>query len=80
MTTISTLATQYTVRQPPRLASSPATVRASKIPSSRPLMMVPTTLPRFSGEASVAASGTRICATTENNPVRAVPIIIIVND
>ncbi|SAJ34480.1 Uncharacterised protein [Enterobacter cloacae] len=43
-------------------------------------MIVPTTLPRFSGEASVAARGTRICATTENSPVSAVPIIIIVND
>ena len=35
--------------------------------------MVPTTLPRLSGEASVAARGTRICATTENSPVSAVP-------
>ncbi|MMZ67261.1 hypothetical protein D1872_298260 [compost metagenome] len=43
-------------------------------------MMVPTTLPRLSGAASVAARGTRICATTENNPVSAVPIIIIVSD
>ncbi|MNP63709.1 hypothetical protein D3C76_1591420 [compost metagenome] len=43
-------------------------------------MMVPTTLPRFSGAASVAARGTRICATTENNPVSAVPRIIIPSD
>ena len=40
-------------------------------------MMMPTVLPRFSGWASVAASGTRICATTENSPVSAVPRIII---
>ena len=43
-------------------------------------MMVPTTLPRLSGVASVAASGTRICATTENSPVSAVPRIIIPSD
>ena len=36
-------------------------------------MTVPTTLPRFSGAARVAAKGTRICATTEKSPVRAVP-------
>ncbi|MNC70579.1 hypothetical protein D3C75_1214040 [compost metagenome] len=40
-------------------------------------MIMPTVLPRFSGWARVAASGTRICATTENSPVSAVPRIII---
>ncbi|CNU38845.1 Uncharacterised protein [Salmonella enterica subsp. enterica serovar Bovismorbificans] len=42
--------------------------------------MVPTTLPRVAGVASVAASGTRICATTENSPVKAVPSIIMLSD
>ncbi|KAG0915412.1 hypothetical protein G6F31_021378 [Rhizopus arrhizus] len=43
------------------------------MPSSRPLISVPTTLPRCSGAASVAANGTSTCATTENRPVIAVP-------
>ncbi|MNI74183.1 hypothetical protein D3C73_1302510 [compost metagenome] len=37
-------------------------------------------MPRVSGVASVAASGTNICATTENNPVSAVPRISMPND
>lgn len=43
------------------------------MPSSSPLIRVPTTRPRCSGAARVAANGTSTCATTENNPVIAVP-------
>ncbi|CFT93784.1 Uncharacterised protein [Bordetella pertussis] len=48
-------------------------VRASRMPSSRPLMTAPTTLPRSCGSARVAANGTRTCATTDSRPVTAVP-------
>ncbi|MNR06851.1 hypothetical protein D3C85_1229450 [compost metagenome] len=75
MTSIRMAATQYTVRQLPTSASAPAAVRASRIPSSSPLMTVPTALPRSWGAASVAAKGTRIWATTDSMPVRAVPTI-----
>ena len=37
----------------------------------RPLMMVPTTRPRWAGSAIVAANGTRIWAMTEVNPTSA---------
>ena len=37
----------YTARQPATWAMSPENVRANRIPMSRPLMMVPTTRPRF---------------------------------
>ncbi|MNT42200.1 hypothetical protein D3C72_1786010 [compost metagenome] len=75
MSTIRMAATQYTVRQLPTSASAPAAVRASRMPSSSPLMTVPTALPRSWGAASVAANGTRIWATTDSMPVRAVPMI-----
>ncbi|MCY1553772.1 hypothetical protein D9M68_902910 [compost metagenome] len=75
MASIRMAATQYTVRQLPTSASTPAMVRASNMPSSSPLMTVPTALPRSCGAASVAAKGTRIWATTDSMPVRAVPTI-----
>ncbi|AJQ86160.1 hypothetical protein ACU16_19310 [Xanthomonas oryzae pv. oryzicola] len=66
-------AIQYTVCQPPTPASTPAAVRASRMPSNNPLITVPITRPRSSGAASVAANGTRICAATELAPVTIVP-------
>ena len=43
------------------------------MPSSRPLITVPTTLPRCATGDRVAANGTSTWATTENAPVMAVP-------
>ena len=43
-------------------------MRDSRIPTSSPLITVPMTWPRRSGPASVAASGTRIIATTDVTP------------
>ena len=61
------------MRQEPRLARAPATVRASSMPTNRPLITVPTARPRCSGAARVAANGTSTWTTTENSPVNAVP-------
>ncbi|KAG1278001.1 hypothetical protein G6F64_014681 [Rhizopus arrhizus] len=84
MAVIRIAATQYTVRQLPTSASAPATVRASRMPSNRPLMTVPTAFPRSCGAASVAANGTRIWATTDSSPVSAVPTsstaMLVAND
>ena len=46
----------------------PETVRASRMPSSRPLITTPTTWPRCSSSASEAAMGTSIWAATEPAP------------
>ena len=43
------------------------------MPISRPLITVPTTLPRCATGDRVAANGTSTWATTENAPVMAVP-------
>ena len=47
---------------------SPETVRASRIPVSRPVMIRATTRPRRSGEARSAAKGTMIWPATEASP------------
>ncbi|MNN71403.1 hypothetical protein D3C81_1873350 [compost metagenome] len=73
MIAITAAASRYTLRQLPSADSVPATVRASRMPSSRPLINVPTTRPRSSGAARVAANGTNTWATTENIPASAVP-------
>ena len=67
---ISAAATQYTVRQPATAATNPETVRANRTPMMRPLMMVPSTRPRSSSSAKVAAIGKRIWAITEVKPTR----------
>ncbi|MNG08293.1 hypothetical protein D3C84_916410 [compost metagenome] len=53
---------------------NPAAVRAIRMPSSNPLIRVPTTRPRCDGSLRPAAMGTSTWATTENRPVRVVPI------
>jgi len=53
-------------RKPPKPAAMPLAVRASNTPIKRPLVTVPTTRPRFSGAAMVAASGISICAATDS--------------
>jgi hypothetical protein len=67
-TTTSTAAAKYTLRHPATSATSPARVRASKIPMSSPLITFPTTVPRLASLASSAASGINICAATEPSP------------
>ena len=57
-----------TSRQPPAAATMPLAVRATRMPTSRPLITFPTTFPRSSSGASVLAIGTRICATTDVTP------------
>jgi hypothetical protein len=45
-------------------AGTPETVRASRIPVSKPLITIPTTWPRRSVQDSVLADGIRIWTTT----------------
>ena len=52
--------TWYTRFQPPRLDRAPATVRDSKMPTSRPLSTSPTLRPACPGAANAAAIGTLI--------------------
>ncbi len=56
-------------RQPNSSATMLATGRASRMPSSRPLMMLPTTRPRIASGHICAAIGIRICAATELMPI-----------
>ncbi len=71
--TMATPATRYTSVQPPTSDSSPATLRAARMPVSSPLITSPTARPLRPGAARVAASGTSTCAATENRPVSSVP-------
>ncbi len=48
-------------------------MRASRMPSSSPVMTVPTVRPRSAGAARVAAYGTTTWAATDASPVSAVP-------
>ena len=66
--TISAAESPKTSLQPPSSAMMPLAVRATRIPTSRPLITLPTTRPRSRSAASVLASGSRICATTEVTP------------
>lgn len=66
---INTAAPPNTTRQPKWPATTLEIGRDSRMPSSRPLMIVPTTLPRDSSGARCAASGIRICTATELKPI-----------
>ena len=57
-------------RQPAAWATSPDTVRASRMPSSSPVMMRATTRPRRSSGARSAAKGIITCPATEAPPTR----------
>lgn len=57
-----------TARQPKWSATKLATGRDSRMPSKRPLMIVPTTRPRDSLGARCAASGISNCTATELKP------------
>ena len=55
-------------RHPAAWATSPDTVRASRMPSSSPVMMRATTRPRRSSGARSAANGIMTCPATEAPP------------
>ena len=61
------------MRQPPRSASVPEAKRASRIPETTPLWMVPMVCPRSAGAASVAANATITWMTTASSPTSAIP-------
>ncbi len=61
-------------------ATIPLIVRASRIPSSNPLITRPTTRPRSFSPASVEANGTRICAAQLVRPTSASAIARTPND
>ncbi|CAB3673400.1 hypothetical protein LMG1860_02462 [Achromobacter denitrificans] len=61
-------ASQNMTRQPKCSATKPPTTRDSRMPSSRPVITVPTIAPRRSGGASVAAAGTMSCAMVAARP------------
>ena len=65
---MATAAATYTVRQPHCCATKPLTTRDSKMPSSSPVITVPTMRPRCAAGASVAAAGTTSCATVAARP------------
>ena len=68
---MSPAAMKYGARQPATSATSPDAVRARRIPRRRPLITVPTTRPRSSSAARLAANGTRICAVVDVTPTSA---------
>ncbi|MNP68898.1 hypothetical protein D3C76_1649200 [compost metagenome] len=68
MAAINTAAIMNIARQPKWSATTLDTGRASRMPSSKPPMIPPTTRPRVSSGARCAASGIRICTETELNP------------
>ena len=57
------------VRQPKCSATKPLTTRDSRMPSSSPVITLPTTLPRCASGASVAAAGTMSCAIVAASPI-----------
>ncbi|MNR46352.1 hypothetical protein D3C85_1653050 [compost metagenome] len=65
---INSAAITNIARQPKWSATTLDTGRASRIPSSKPPMIPPTTRPRDSSGARCAASGIRICTDTELKP------------
>ena len=73
ITAMATAVTWYTRLQPPRVDRPPATLRDSKMPTSRPLSTRPTLRPACPGAASAAAMGTSTWAATENRPATSVP-------
>jgi len=62
-------AAQNTARQPKCSAVKPLTTRESRMPSNRPVITVPTALPRWATGASVAAAGTMSCAIVADRPI-----------
>jgi hypothetical protein len=58
-----------TARHPKYSATKPAAVRASRMPSSSPLITVPTAWPRSAGGAISAANGTACCAIVASTPI-----------
>ncbi len=69
ITAINAAAAMNIARQPKWSATTLDTGRASRMPSNRPPMMLPTTRPRDSAGARCAASGIRICTDTELKPI-----------
>ena len=61
-------ASRYMLRQPQSWATRPLTTRDSKMPSSSPVITVPTMRPRWAAGASVAAAGTTSCAMVAARP------------
>ena len=61
-------ATKNMARQPQCSATKPLTTRDNKMPSSSPVITVPTTLPRCASGARVAAAGTMSCASVAARP------------
>ncbi|KAH0440783.1 hypothetical protein KCU90_g2719, partial [Aureobasidium melanogenum] len=74
-TSNATTETPNTARQPKYSATSPAAVRASRIPSNNPLITVPTAWPRADAGASSAANGTACCAIVASTPIARLAII-----
>ena len=66
--TIRAAAIPYIARHPRYSPTRPLTVRAARMPMSRPLMTVPTTRPRSEGSARWAANGTSNCGVIEVTP------------
>ena len=64
----TTAATTSTVRHPPTCATNPANTRENRIPTSSPLITVPTIAPRSPGAATAAAHGTTTCAADAETP------------
>ncbi len=63
-----TAAATNIARQPKCAATNPLTTRDSRMPISRPVITVPTILPRCASGASVAAAGTMSCAIVAARP------------
>ncbi len=66
--TTITAAAPNMLRQPKYSATKPLNTRDSKMPSSRPVITVPTVLPRCAAGESVAAAGTISCAIVAAMP------------
>ncbi|KAG1533375.1 hypothetical protein G6F50_015899 [Rhizopus delemar] len=66
--TMVTAAATNIARQPNCSATKPLTTRDSRMPSSRPVMTVPTILPRAPAGARWAAAGTMSCASVADRP------------
>ena len=69
MTSITAVESQNTARQPRPEATNSASGRASRMPVSRPAMMLPTVRPRRSGGTRCEANGTSTCAPVELMPI-----------
>lgn len=72
MTVCSPNASQYTMRQVTKFATTPARTRAISTPKSRPERTMESAEARLSGGARSAAKGMRIWGTTDMAPIRKV--------